>query len=91
MERTRPNDKRTLADGTAVTISLSECTVPFTVFAEPKSGDTVTITYSNDGGTNYHALAAVTTFYSNTVLSGLTHLKFQRTAGTGTTSTCGVC
>lgn len=83
----------TLGSGTAVIVPMRGAPLPATVWVNPAAGDTVTVTYSCDGGTTYTAWAAGSvTAYTETVFdSGITHLKFQRTAGTGTTSTYGVC
>lgn len=84
---------RTLADGTAVTVDTKWMDFPLTVFANPVVGDTVTVSYSCDGGTTYTTWSpgAVTTYTESVFDSGITHLKFQRTGGAGTTSTYGVC
>ena len=82
-----------LANGTAVTYPMQGCPLPAVAWAEAVTGDTVTITYSVDGGANYRALvpANVTSGYQEwRIGTNVTHLKFQRTAGSGTTSTYGV-
>lgn len=84
---------RALADGTAVVLDLKWNEFPLTVFANPVSGDTVTVSYSCDGGNTYTAWSAgsVTVYTESVFDAPVTHLKFQRTAGSGTTSTYGVC
>lgn len=85
----------TLADGTAVVIDMLGAPMPCTVWARPASGDTVTVSYSVDGGQNYEVWqqgtsGAVTAYAADVLLGPVTHVKFQRTAGAGTTSTYGV-
>lgn len=83
----------TLGSGTAVTISLIGAPVPSTLWAIPAAGDTVNMWVSFDNGTNWTewSKGAVTAAANAALISGATHLKAQRTAGTGTTSTFGVC
>lgn len=82
-----------LPDGTAVEFDMKGFAFPSTVWVRPASGDTVAISYSCDGGTTYTAWSAgAVTVYTESVFDApITHLKFQRTAGSGTTSACGVC
>lgn len=82
-----------LADGTAVVKAMSGVEFPSTVWARPASGDTVSVEYSCDGGTTYTAWSAgAVTAYTESVFDApITHLRFQRTAGSGTTSAYGVC
>ena len=83
----------TLTSGTAVTFTGEGLPLPATVWARPAAGDSITVWYSTDNGANYNVWAAgVITVYAEDVLdSGVTNIRFQRTAGSGTTSTCGVC
>jgi len=89
----RINFNRTLADGTAVVVEAKWLDYPLTVWVNPVAGDTVTVSYSCDGGTTYAnwPSGAVTAYTEDVLVSGVTHLKVQRTAGSGTTSTYGVC
>ena len=82
----------TLADGNAVTEVMMGAPIPCTVWTRPASGDTVTVSYSVDGGQNYETWSngAVTAYSDDVLLGPITHVKFQRTAGSGTTSTYGV-
>jgi len=82
-----------LLDGNAVVISMTNAPIPATIWAKPASGDTVAVSYSVDGGVSYIAWdnGDVTAFASDVLSSGVTHMKFQRTAGSGVTSTVGVC
>ena len=82
-----------LPSGTAVVVSMTGAPIPATVWARPAAGDTVAVTYSTDNGVNWQAwpIGPVTAYAPDVLLSGVTHVRFQRTAGTGTTSTCGVC
>jgi hypothetical protein len=83
----------TLVDGDIVTFVGEGMPLPATVWARPAAGDTVAVTYSTDNGVNWQAwpIGPVTAYAQDVLLSGVTHVRFQRTAGTGTTSTCGVC
>lgn len=83
----------TLSDGTAVILEMKGFPLPLTVWTIPVAGDTVTISYSYDGGTTYVTWpsGAVTAAAAESLTSGITHLKAQRTAGSGTTSTWGIC
>lgn len=88
--------KDTLINGTAIVKYMQDITLPATVWALPVAGDTITVSYSLDGGTTYLAweLGDITSASSEKALmfySGVTHIKWQRTAGAGITSTCGVC
>jgi hypothetical protein len=83
----------TLTSGTAVVVPMKSAPRPATVWARPVAGDTVTVSYSTDNQANWITWpnGAVTAYSQDVLLSGITHLRFQRTAGSGTTSTCGVC
>ncbi len=83
----------TLTSGTAVVVPMRGAPVPATVWARPAAGDTVTVSYSTDNQANWITWpnGAVTAYSQDVLLSGITDLRFQRTAGTGTTSICGVC
>lgn len=87
----------TLADDTAFIISMVDQPIPATAWVRLLAADitgttSITVSYSLDNGANYITIAVVTTAtWEVTFDSGITHLKFQRTAGTGETSTCGVC
>jgi len=83
-----------LTSGTAVILSAKDLPLPATVWVEPVAGDTVTISFSLNGGLTYNTCIpnVVTTVpYYNSLVTGITNIKFQRTAGSGTTSTFGVC
>lgn len=84
---------QTLIDGTAITVAMGGCPVPCTLWARPAAGDTVSISYSCDGGTTYTAWPAggVTAYAEDILDAPVTHIKGQRTAGSGTTSAFGVC
>lgn len=81
-----------LLNGTAVVVSLNGAPLPSTVWVVPVSGDTVLVEYSLDAGVTYKNWphGSVTTANQRTLTSGVTHLRFTRTAGAGTTSTYGV-
>ncbi len=81
----------TLVDGNAIEKQMTGAPLPATVWVKPAAGDTVTVSYSPDNGTKYTVLAVITADWEDRFESGVTHIKFQRTAGTGVTSTCGVC
>ena len=76
--------------------NMAEAPYPCTAWTQPAAGDTVVMSYSLDGGVNYTAstlgdVTSASTTKSLVFYSEVTHIKFQRTAGSGTTSTCGVC
>lgn len=83
----------TLVDGVATVFQMLNAPIPATVFANPTAGDTISVSYSLDNGTTYTAWpnGPVTAASSDVLTSGITHLQFQRTAGTNVTSTVGVC
>lgn len=64
-----------------------------TVWWKPLNGDGITVEYSLDGGDTYEPPLITNTLTSSTdrLLSGITHVRFTRASGTGTTSTVGVC
>lgn len=82
-----------LANGNAVNVCVRGAAMPMTVWVRPTGGDTVTVSYSCDGGANYAVwpAGAVTVYTEDTLMSGVTHLRLQRTAGSGTASSWGVC
>jgi len=90
----------TLADGTAVEHSTKSYPIPCTVWVKPVAGDTVNVWFSRglDNEDDYYpwpngevtSVSADDAKYQ-VLNSGITHIKFQRTAGSGTTSTYGVC
>jgi len=83
----------TLTNGDAQIFNMTGAPLPSTIWTVPVSGDTVAVSVSFDSGTTFEAWSkgAVTARASDVLNSGITHVKFQRTAGSGTTSTCGVC
>lgn len=82
----------TLTSGTPVVVAMAGAPIPATVWVSPVSGDTVLVEVSFDGGVTYEnwAKGSVTARASDVLNSGVTHLRFSRTAGSGTTSTYGV-
>lgn len=85
-----PFKQGVLGDGVEEIIQMAGAPVPCTVFINPAVGDTVSYWYSLDGGVSYTKRADVTAYTEDQLISSVTHLKFQRTAGTGTTSAYGV-
>lgn len=85
--------KRGLPDGTAVDLNMAQSPLPATVWARPGAGDTVTISYSTDGGVSWNVWGpgAVTAYAESIFDSGVTHIRGQRTAGSGAASEYGVC
>lgn len=83
--------KGKLVDGNAVVVPMAGAPLPCLVWVRPVAGDTVAMTYSTDNGVTYNAGLSVTVYTEDTFLAGVTHVKFQRTAGTGTTSEVGLC
>lgn len=82
-----------LANGNAQVFSAVGMPLPATVWVNPANGDTVTVSYSLDNGVTYTEWeqGAATSLTADVLVGGVTNLKFQRTAGSGTTSTFGVC
>lgn len=82
----------TLANGTPVVVATEGAPIPATVWVVPAAGDTVLVEYSLDSGVSYDnwAKGSVTARANDVLNSGVTHLRFTRTAGAGTTSTYGV-
>ena len=83
--------KGKLVDGNAIVVPMARAPLPALVWVRPAAGDTVAMTYSTDGGVNYSAGLTATVYAEDKFLAGVTHVKFQRTAGTGTTSEAGIC
>lgn len=83
--------KATLTNGDTQTFSMLGAPLPATVWVIPASGDTVAVSVSFDG-VNFSEweLGAVTKATADSLISGVHSIRFQRTAGSGTTSTCGV-
>ena len=84
------------ADGVAI-INMTKAPIPATVWVVPAENDTVAVSYSLDGGVTYKpwangAVTSVSTDAEKELVfySGITHLKFERTAGDGENSTYGV-
>jgi hypothetical protein len=69
--------------------TMVDAPLPCTVWVRPVT-DTVAVSYSVDGGQNYDAWpnGAVVVYADDSLLSGVTHIKF--TATTGGTSTYGI-
>lgn len=80
-----------LTNGNAVDVSMANAPIPSTVWIRPAAGDTVTYSHSCDGGTTYTVRGAVAVYTEDILVAGVTHIRFQRTAGTGITSAYGVC
>lgn len=83
----------TLTNGSAKQFSMQGAPLPATVWAVVASGDTITIEISFDGGTTWQAWSkgVITASDYDTLNSGCTDIRFTRSAGSGTTSKCGVC
>lgn len=87
-----------LADGTALTFDMSKAPVPMTVAVVPVGDAAINVWYSLDEGATYKewpngaAVAGDLADEKEIVFySGITNLKFQRTAGTNATSTFSAC
>jgi len=80
-----------LASGTA-THSLAGAPLPATVWVNPRAGDTVSVSVRYESGGDLEAWTpgAVTVVTSYLLDASAFEIVFQRTAGTGTTSTYGV-
>ena len=88
----------TLVDGLVRNISMRGASLPATVWVNPLGSDAVSVWYSKDSGAKWvlwenGAVVAGDPESKKELgfFSGVTHIRFQRTAGTGITSTCGVC
>lgn len=88
----------TLLDGAAVITSMAGAPLPCTIWVNPAPGDTLSVGISLDGGTRYDpwpngdvTSTSPATSLSDALMSGVTHIKIQRTVGTGTASTWGIC
>lgn len=84
--------KQIVAGGSTVILNMSGSPFPCSVTAAPSGGDTLTISYSCDGGDNYTTWAPGTV--SNAAVSciqvPITHLKIV-CVGTGAASAFAVC
>lgn len=93
IEIERRTSKITLVDGTPIVVSLVDSTfiLPPTIWAKPRSGDTITVDYSLDGGDTWETpWIATTVNWDDVLAAGVSHIRFTRSAGTGTTSTVGI-
>lgn len=81
-----------LTSATPAILNVREADIPLTVWVVPASGDTVLVEYSMDNGVTFENWpnGSVVARAKDTLVSGITHLRFSRTAGAGTTSTYGV-
>lgn len=84
--------REVLVDGNEKIIDLSGATIPATLWVNPLGGDTVNLWVSFDNMVTWVTWpnSAVTSFSYLTMLSGASHIKAQRTVGTGNTSSFGV-
>jgi hypothetical protein len=81
-----------LLNGTPVVMQMVGIPIPTTVWVVPAAGDTVLVEYSMDGGATYENWpnGSVTARSEDSLVSGVTQLRFSRTAGSGVTSTYGI-
>lgn len=84
-----------LTSGTAVIVNLVGFSIPTTIGVTVVVGDSVTVSYSVDGGLTYvvwplGVITSTSPITSDTLAAPISHVKFQRTSGAGTTSTYGV-
>ena len=82
-----------LVNGSPLIIPMLGAPLPALVWVRPAIGDTVLMEYSTDNGVNYASWpnGSVTVYSEDALILGVTHLRVTRTAGTGITSTYGVC
>lgn len=85
-----PFKQGVLGDGVEEVIQMAGAPVPCTVYINPAVGDTVSYWYSLDGGVSYILQGTASAYTEEKLVGSVTHLKFQRTAGSGTTSSYGV-
>lgn len=84
------NATGTLANGTAVEVVLQGLPVPRSWFVNPLAGDTVTVSHKVSASAPSITDGAYTAAYDDVIVEPVYSITFQRTAGTGTTSTYGV-
>ena len=82
----------TLPDGTAVERLMSGVRIPATVWVEPNTGDTVTVTYRASATATAQAWPSgpVTAYAENVLNAPVYSIIFQRTAGSSALSKYGV-
>ena len=78
----------TLTSGTAVEVILEGLAFPRQVTLDVTSGDTVRIRYKLTSGGSWVTLGSYTSDFVDVLDLNVYSLEFQRTAGSGTTSTC---
>lgn len=94
-------DSGTLTSGAAVVVQMEGAPKPATITANPASGDSVKVEFSVDDGVTYAPWylegdtdisgGVVTVRKTLVLISSVTHLRFTRTAGSGTASTWSIC
>ena len=85
-----PNKSFTLANSTAVTAVLAGMNRSSSIWWNPVSGDTVQVRYKVSVDGPWVTLGSYTTYGHDAFIAPVYIVEFQRTAGSGTTSTCGV-
>lgn len=82
----------TLDDATPVVIDVSGRRPPLGVWVNPAAGDTVRVEYRIDSSMPWRSWEKgdVTAYADDVAECPLSHLRFTRIAGTGTTSAYGV-
>ena len=85
--------KVTLKDSNPFVFVAAGLPLPATVWARPNTGDTITVEESTDDGATFRPwpTGPCTAYTEQTLLSGVTHLRFTRSAGSSQLSSCGVC
>ena len=80
-------------NGRDIVIPMFGAPLPATVTAYPVTGDTLLVEQSADNGDTFNpgAVLNATVLTSAILRSGCTHLRMQRTVGSGTTSYITIC
>lgn len=82
----------TLRDGNPLEVGTVEGSYsdPRGWWVKPVAGDTVRVRYKVAENADWETHGSYTSFYSDHIIAPVWQLEFQRTAGSGTTSTAGV-
>lgn len=85
-----PGTTFTLTDGEPVVQQVGNQNQMHAWWVKPAAGDTVRVRFKVAEGADWETYGSYTAFYSDHVVAPVWQLEFQRTSGSGTTSTCGV-
>ena len=81
-----------LISGVAVEVPLAGCSVPASVWVDPASGDSITVTYKHavEAPSQLWPNGVVALYSSDVMIAPLYSVTFQRTGGSGVTSRFGI-